>query len=62
MVGNVSPALSNIRETTSTLRYASRAKRIRNKPVINEDPRDARIRELEAEVEQLREYVAHMGN
>ena len=44
MIGNVSPAHSNIKETTSTLRYASRAKRIKNKPVINEDPRDQRIR------------------
>jgi kinesin family protein 3/17 len=33
-------------ETLSTLRYASRAKHITNKPKINEDPKDTMIREF----------------
>lgn len=34
----------NYDETMSTLRYAHRAKSIKNKPKINEDPKDAMIR------------------
>lgn len=35
MLANCSPADYNFEETLSTLRYASRAKMIKNKPVIN---------------------------
>jgi hypothetical protein len=31
----------------STLRYANRAKNIKNKPKINEDPKDAMLREFQ---------------
>jgi kinesin family protein 3/17 len=34
-IANVSPADYNYEETLSTLRYASRAKFIKNKPVVN---------------------------
>lgn len=44
MVVAVSPASTNYDETMSTLRYADRAKQIKNKPRINEDPKDAQIR------------------
>lgn len=46
MVANIGPADYNIDETLSTLRYASRAKAIQNKPRINEDPKDTMIREF----------------
>ena len=36
----------NYEETLSTLRYASRAKFIKNKPKINEDPKDTQLREM----------------
>lgn len=39
MIANIAPGGNNAEETHSTLRYASRAKRIRNKPRINEDPK-----------------------
>ncbi|RYG96396.1 hypothetical protein EON65_54460, partial [archaeon] len=42
----------------STLRYANRAKNIKNKPKINEDPKDAMIREFKAEIERLRKMLA----
>lgn len=45
MIAAVSPANYNYEETLSTLRYASRAKFIQNKPKINEDPKDALLRE-----------------
>jgi kinesin family protein 3/17 len=35
MIANCSPADYNYDETLSTLRYAARAKCIKNKPVIN---------------------------
>ncbi|KPJ18051.1 Chromosome-associated kinesin KIF4 [Papilio machaon] len=43
MVACVSPADYNLDETVSTLRYADRARRIRNKPVINQDAKAAEI-------------------
>ena len=45
MIAAVSPANYNYDETLSTLRYASRAKNIQNKPKINEDPKDALLKE-----------------
>ena len=38
----------------STLRYANRAKNIKNKPKINEDPKDALLREYQEEIKQLK--------
>lgn len=43
----------------STLRYASRAKNISNKPVINEDPKDAMLREYQAEILNLKSQLAN---
>jgi len=54
MVAAISPADYNFDETLSTLRYADRAKSIKNKPKINEDPKDALLREYEEEIKQLR--------
>lgn len=45
MIANISPADYNFEETLSTLRYASRAKFIKNKPTVNEDPKDAMLRQ-----------------
>ena len=39
MCANCGPADYNFDETISTLRYANRAKNIKNKPKINEDPK-----------------------
>jgi Kinesin motor domain len=39
MIATLSPASYNYDETLSTLRYANRAKNIKNKPTINEDPK-----------------------
>jgi kinesin family protein 3/17 len=54
MIATLSPASYNFEETLSTLRYANRAKNIKNKPVINEDPKDAMLREYQTEIEKLR--------
>ncbi|EIE23467.1 kinesin family member 3b in complex with Adp [Coccomyxa subellipsoidea C-169] len=39
MIANIGPAETDYEETMSTLRYANRAKNIRNLPRINEDPK-----------------------
>eukprot|EP00294_Goniomonas_avonlea_P015537 CAMPEP_0114560800 /NCGR_PEP_ID=MMETSP0114-20121206/11653_1 /TAXON_ID=31324 /ORGANISM="Goniomonas sp, Strain m" /LENGTH=1366 /DNA_ID=CAMNT_0001746371 /DNA_START=50 /DNA_END=4147 /DNA_ORIENTATION=+ len=57
MMAAISPADICYEESLSTLRYASRAKRIRTHAVINEDINEKIIRELRAEINQLREEL-----
>jgi kinesin family protein 3/17 len=57
MIAACSPADYNLDETLSTLRYASRAKSIKNKPRVNEDPKDALLKQYETEIKQLRELL-----
>jgi len=45
----------------STLRYAYRAKSIKNKPRINEDPKDAMIREFQDEIMRLKAELEAEG-
>lgn len=54
MVANMGPAAYNYDESLSTLRYANRAKNIKNKPKINEDPKDALLREFQEEIGKLK--------
>lgn len=54
MIACVSPADYNIEETLSTLRYADRAKKIKNKPVVNQDSNQTEIDELRETVQRLR--------
>ena len=49
----VSPADSNLEETISTLRYADRARKIKNKPIVNKDPKAAELSRLRSQVQQL---------
>ncbi|XP_064477391.1 kinesin-like protein KIF3B [Ornithodoros turicata] len=58
MVANIGPASYNYEETLTTLRYASRAKNIKNKPHVNEDPKDALLREFQQEISRLKEQLA----
>ncbi|XP_068170757.1 kinesin-like protein KIF17 [Antennarius striatus] len=58
MIACLSPADNNYEETLSTLRYANRAKCIQNKPRINEDPKDALLREYQEEIKTLRALVS----
>ena len=57
----MSPADNNYDETISTLRYANRAKNIKNKPKINEDPKDAMLREYQEEIEKLKTLLENQG-
>ena len=62
MCANAGPAEYNYDETLSTLRYANRAKNIKNKPIINEDPKDAMLREYHDEIAKLRAQLGGMTN
>lgn len=57
MISNVGPADYNYEETLNTMRYASRAKNIKNQPKINEDPKDALLREYQDEITKLRQQL-----
>ncbi|XP_073776256.1 kinesin-like protein KIF16B isoform X4 [Danio rerio] len=54
----ISPADVNYSETLNTLRYASRAKNILNKPTVNEDSNVKIIRELQAEIARLKALLS----
>jgi len=54
MVACASCADSDFEETTNTLKYAHRARNIKNKPVVNHDPRVAQLAALQDENEALR--------
>ncbi|XP_058486531.1 kinesin-like protein KIF17 isoform X2 [Solea solea] len=58
MIACLSPADNNYEETLSTLRYANRAKSIQNRPRINEDPKDALLREYQEEIKNLRALIS----
>jgi hypothetical protein len=57
MVACISPADNNYDETLSTLRYANRAKNIKNKPRINQDPKDALLSQYQDEIKRLKEQL-----
>ncbi|XP_034262464.1 chromosome-associated kinesin KIF4A [Pantherophis guttatus] len=63
MIACVSPADSNLEETLNTLRYADRARKIKNKPVVNIDPQAAEISRLRLQVQELQVLLlqAHGG-
>jgi len=60
-VANLGPADYNYDETISTLRYANRAKNIKNKARVNEDPKDALLRQLQEEMELLKKQLENGG-
>ncbi|XP_066262970.1 uncharacterized protein [Euwallacea similis] len=57
MVATVSPSSQCYSETVNTLRFGQRAKLIVYKPVIVEDSKERTIRELRAEIAQLRDLL-----
>lgn len=61
MICALSPASSNFEETLSTLRYADRAKKIKNAAVVNENPQEKLIREMREENEKLKAMVGGAG-
>lgn len=60
-IAAISPADINYDESLSTLRYADRAKQIKTKAVVNEDPTEKLIRELQEENERLKKLLESGG-
>ncbi|XP_052713147.1 uncharacterized protein LOC128187081 isoform X5 [Crassostrea angulata] len=54
MIACVTPSSHHVHETINTLRYASRAKKIKTKPIVKMDPREKLILSLKREIKILR--------
>ena len=61
MICAIRPGNTYYEESLNTLKYADRAKKIQNKPTINEDPQAKMIRELQDENKKLKEELARAG-
>ncbi|CAG7895586.1 unnamed protein product [Brassica rapa] len=53
MIACISPADINAEETLNTLKYANRARNIRNKPVVNRDPVSSEMLKMRQQLEYL---------
>ena len=53
MIACISPADSNYEESLNTLKYATKAMNIKNKPVVNRDPHTTHINSLKQRIAQL---------
>lgn len=58
IIANIGPSSSNYEESLNTLRFASRARQITNKPHVNEDPEDALLRKYQEEISRLKALLA----
>ena len=61
MICAIRPGNLYYEETLNTLKYADRAKKIKNKPTVNEDPQAKLIRELQEENAKLKAQLAAGG-
>ncbi|KAL2654964.1 hypothetical protein AAZV13_04G038500 [Glycine max] len=62
MIACISPADINAEETLNTLKYANRARNIKNKPVINRDPMSNEMLKMRQQLEYLQaELCARAG-
>lgn len=61
MICAIRPGAKYYEESCNTLKYADRAKQIKNQAVINENPQDKLIRELKEENERLKKMLAEQG-
>lgn len=62
MIANVGPASMNYEETITTLRYAYRAKSIKNSPVKNEDIKEGKLLLMQQEIERLKQLIMEKSN
>ena len=59
MLACVSPGDADLEETLNTLKYANRARQIKNKPVVAQDPLQARLSELLETISTLQTRLTH---
>ena len=57
-----SPADTNFDETLNTLKYANRARNIKNKPIVNRDLNANQIAALKRQIAKLRKQIAGGGS
>ncbi|XP_038053284.1 kinesin-like protein KIF27 isoform X2 [Patiria miniata] len=57
MITCISPSAVSFDETLNALKYANRARNIKNKPIINRDVNSCRIAAMQTEIEALREEL-----
>ena len=57
MIACCSPAETNYEETLNTLKYANRARNIKNKPIVNRDPASIQIAQLRQQVYELQKEL-----
>lgn len=61
MICAIRPGGKYFDESVNTLKYADRAKQIKNVAVVNENPQDKMIRELKAENARLKKELENAG-
>ncbi|XP_030049552.1 kinesin-like protein KIF27 [Microcaecilia unicolor] len=57
MIACISPSSSDFDESLNSLKYANRARNIKNKPIVNYNPDWDRMDEMELEIKALREAL-----
>jgi len=57
MICALSPSDDNYEESLSTLRYGNRAKQIKNNPKVNDDPKDALIKEYQDKIREMSDLL-----
>ena len=60
MIACVSPVLADLDESLNTIKYATRARKISNTPIINKDPQSAIIAQLKQQVFKLNADVVRL--
>ncbi|XVF36321.1 hypothetical protein REPUB_Repub19eG0048200 [Reevesia pubescens] len=61
MIACISPADINAEETLNTLKYANRARNIKNKPVVNRDPMSSEMLKMRQQLEHLQAELCARG-
>jgi len=61
MITCLSPALSDLDENINSLKYATRAKTIRNKPKVNWDMESSKLNRMQTEIEILKTQLKSRG-
>ncbi|XP_077978007.1 kinesin-like protein KIF27 isoform X2 [Glandiceps talaboti] len=57
MIACVSPSSVNLDESLNVLKYANRARNIKNKPIVNRDKQSIKLEEMQTEIQALREQL-----
>ncbi|RNA22387.1 kinesin KIF27, partial [Brachionus plicatilis] len=58
MICCISPSSCNLDESINALKYATRARYIKNKPIVNMDPEQQKFVEMQSEIQALREELS----